>query len=242
MMDWWTIIQEFAKWLFPIDIIISNPNIPIYIFLICVGIGFLIINYKYIIDGYNQLYENLSNFSKIFLSIAVGFIITLTSIILLLVVNSFSIIFFNSNFLNNSDIGIIFLVLSLFLGFLYFIKLKIPSSRNPFYIIKKLYFILMGLMFTSFVFFGIVVLLKSIYFIDNRNGIYLYIIYILKGLAIPYLVYILLKTILLISENYYKEYRKKFLCHDFVDSIIREIEKIYSVVEYFIISKLKGLF
>lgn len=104
----------------------------------------LIINYKYIIEDFNQTYENLNYLSKIFLAVAVGFIITLTGVVILLLINTITINLFQESAINNYA-GIIILVLSLILGFTYFISMKNENNKNPFFIIKKLYSVMLNL-------------------------------------------------------------------------------------------------
>lgn len=228
------LIKEGIVWFIPIESFKTNPYIPIYIFLICVAIGFLIINYKYIIEDFNQVYEDLGYLSKVFLAIAVGFIITLTGTVMLLSVNTISSVLLQESIIN-SYAGITILILSFIVGFTYFISMRKEDDKNPFLIIKKLYSVMLKLMVKILILVGIIIMVRAVY-LSQTGSIFMRI---LKVLAEVYLVYFLLKTVQSISDDYYKDYKKRFFFSEEVNSAISKIEKTYSFVEKLIFSLFK---
>lgn len=225
MVELIELIKEGILWLVPIESIKANPYIPIYIFFICIVIGFLIINYKYIIQDFNKTYENINYSSKLFLAVAVGFIITLTGTTILLALNTISSTLFQESILNNYA-GMIILLFSFMIGFIYFISMQ-TDDKNPFIIIKKLYSILFKLMVMILITSGIVIFIRAVYLSQTKN----IFMRTFKVLAEIYLIYFLFKTIKSISDEYYKDYKKKFFFSKEVDYITSKIEKIYSFLE-----------
>lgn len=230
-----TIFKNLAKWLFPVQIIQQNPEIPIYLFMICVGMGFIILNYKYVINTYNKTYEGLSYLTKIVLALSVGFIISFTSLVLLVISNTISNLFFNYDLIGNIWIGVIYLISSLIIGFSYFGRLRmIRDQSNPFYDIKEFFSFLVGLIFIFAFSFIILLLYHGIFVLDPKTGIYSYWIYANKIFWGVVAIYFICKMTDSSYEQYEREYNTKLIFHDLVESYIQSIERKYNKIKKFL--------
>ena len=224
MNEWLILLQNLVEWLFPLDTVINNPNQIIFIISICMIIGFLMINYKYLISEYSKVYENLSYLSKASLAMFLGFIITFTGTIILFICNTVSIVLFERNVINNYA-GLIVLFLSLFVGFVFFSSMN-PNKKNPFSIIKKLYLTLFQFILQLFLLLGLIIFIKAV-FVWFPTLIYLKI---LKIIAISFLFYKLLVVILLILDDFNSKVRTAFFYKQ-IKFFVGIIEKTYSRCE-----------
>lgn len=211
--------------MFPLDSIIKNPNQVLFIISICLLLGFLIMNYKYIIQDYNPIYERLSYISKFFLGISVGFIVTLAAVTIFLSINTILSLFLK-NSLIDSHSGIYILILSLAVGFLYFISMKV-DKKNPFFIIKRLYRIILSLVFKVWAVVGILLISRNVYISPSKSLFDKTI----KIIVIVYFSYLLLKLIQSAFHDHHKMFRRNYFFFEKLDFILDNVENLVSTIK-----------
>ena len=209
-----SVILDFIKKYFPFDYVKNNPLEPLYVLMVCMIIGYLIINYKYLLKNYNKNYDSLSTPSKSFLWLVLGLILTFTTFLVFIFLQAVIDMYFKYALIDKPYGFLSYLLFSIGCGVHYFGNLRMSHKNKPFFDIAHFFsFSVLLTLISFFVLLPLSAYHELVYILPSRTGLLFIVVLIYKLLFGAITLYLVCRMIDSAYTDYTRYYSSNLLFH-----------------------------